>query len=337
MTAYSFGSRSYGRPKETKWRYRFSILTVLSTVALIAWGGFVTSIGAGMAVPDWPASFGSFDPFRTGFHDPTDPAAQWWHSVPILAEHGHRLLGMLVGLFTMRLAGGTWMKDPRRWMRWLGVAALVLVIAQGILGGLRVVYISMDLAVVHACVAQIFFAMIVAMTLFTSRWWMQPRVPPVEAGKLRKLRILAGITIGVLYIQIILGALLRHPGASIDQTLAILHITGAFVCTIAIAALVVYIRRHFAAEKLLKTASSIIVGVLIIQLTLGFTAYFVILDEAGVLQPSNFQVIVNSAHLVVGSFLFATAASIGIISMRSHREPALADQQASRPQKATIR
>src|SRR5690554_6485033 len=127
-------------------RFWYTIALYATTVVLIGWGGFVTSIDAGLAVPDWPTSFNSYDPFN--------PWPEWWTLTPVLAEHGHRLLGALVGLLTIGLAVWTWRFDERRWMRRLGFGALVLVILQGTLGGLRVVFASLDLAVVHACVAQ---------------------------------------------------------------------------------------------------------------------------------------------------------------------------------------
>ncbi len=303
-----------------RWRYRFTVLTVVVAVALLGWGAFVTSIDAGMAVPDWPASFGSFDPFQTGYHDPADPAAAWWNRVPILAEHGHRLLGALIGLMTLVLAGWTWVKDPRRWMRWLGVFALVLVIAQGVLGGLRVVYASMNLAMVHACVAQIFFSLLVAMTLFTSRGWLRADGLAVSsstsASSVPLLRALAVATAVVLYGQIILGVLLRHPGTGIDPMLAGIHMTGAFVALGLIAATFAVVRRHFKADRLVRRGANALLGIVVVQMLLGFTAYFTLLDESGMLQPSNVQVIVNSAHLIVGALLMASAVCLAILALR---------------------
>ncbi len=316
MKDLRFGKQAVPRTRETRWRYRFSILTVLVGVALIGWGGFVTSINAGLAVPDWPASFGSFDPFTTGFHDPGDPAAAWWDRVPILAEHGHRLWGALIGLLTMTLAAWTWGADPRTWMRRLGLAALALVIAQGVLGGLRVVLVSVDLAVVHACVAQIFFSLLVAMTLFTSRGWMQGAPPASRSEKASLLRWMAGLTAAALYGQIILGALLRHPGTGIDPMLAGVHIAGAFVATGLIAATYAVVRRHFGGRRMLRRAAGAMAGLLAAQVALGFTAYFVLLDEAGMLQPSNFQVIVNTSHLIIGTLLMASAAILALLAWR---------------------
>ena len=150
---------------EMRWRHRFTVLTGLSTILLMAWGAFVTSINAGLAVPDWPSSFNSYDPFN--------PWPEWWKLTPVLAEHGHRLLGMLTGTLTVILAVWTWIAEPRRWLKNLAIIAVALVSLQGVLGGLRVVWLSLDLAVVHACMAQLFLGLIVAMALFTSNAWLE--------------------------------------------------------------------------------------------------------------------------------------------------------------------
>jgi cytochrome c oxidase assembly protein subunit 15 len=268
-------------------RFRFTLLTLAAAVGLLGWGAFVTSIDAGLAVPDWPTSFDSYDPFN--------PWPDWWQVTPILAEHGHRLAGALVGFLTLLLAVWTWKSDGRRWMRWLGMAALLLVSLQGLLGGLRVVLVSLDLAVVHACVAQIFFSLLAAMALFTSRWWNEDHGPLAiswNAGAAASL---------VVYIQIILGALLRHPGTGIDPVLAGLHMTWAFV---ALGAVLFHVRALLASG--LRRLGGILSTIVFLQVALGFVAYFVLLDERGVLQPSNLQVLVNSLHLVIGAALMAT-------------------------------
>ncbi|MFT5516524.1 MAG: cytochrome c oxidase assembly protein subunit 15 [Rhodothermales bacterium] len=269
-------------------RFRYTLFTIAAAVGLLGWGAFVTSIDAGLAVPDWPSSFDSFDPFN--------PWPEWWRVTPILAEHGHRLVGALVGFFTLILAAWTWKSDERLWMRMLGIAALALVIFQGVLGGLRVVWVSLDLAVVHACVAQLFFALLASMALFTSSRWDNPGPrPSLDFPK-------AGwIAAGAVYIQIFLGALLRHPGIGIDPMLAGLHMGWAFVALLAVS---IHARVLLSGAGLAPLGRSL-VGVVVLQVALGFVAYFILLDEQGMLQPSNLQVVVNSLHLIVGASLFA--------------------------------
>ncbi|MEZ4695755.1 MAG: COX15/CtaA family protein [Rhodothermales bacterium] len=278
-------------------RHRFSVLVVLSTIALLAWGAFVTSIDAGLAVPDWPTSFNSYDLLN--------PIDNWWTVIPFRAEHGHRLLATVVGLLTIVLVGWTLVADERRWMRYLSAGALGLIIFQGVLGGLRVIWISLDLAVVHACVAQIFFSTLVAITLFTSRAWFDLTVVRSAHPAASRLRGLAVFTAGSVYLQIILGALLRHPGTGIDVFLATTHMAWAFVVSGLIVVTAYHIRTHFRKQKLLMSVSRIAVILLGVQFALGLTAYLVNLDEAGYTLPSHLQVIVNTSHMVTGALLMA--------------------------------
>ncbi len=296
-------------PRALAARFWFTVLTIVTTVLLIGWGGFVTSIDAGLAVPDWPSSFYSYDLFS--------PFPEWWTLTPVLAEHGHRLLGALVGTFTVVLAVWTWFADSRRWMRWMGVAAFLLVSLQGLLGGLRVTLVSLDLAVIHACVAQIFFSGLVAMALFTSRRWLGMRSSAAGGEANHQLRQLSALTVAAVYGQIILGALLRHPGTGINLTLAIIHITGACIVT----ALVLYeafvIHTRFPAVGPLVRARDVLLGILLTQFTLGFIAYFVLLDQRGMLRPSNLQVVINTSHLIIGAMLLAATAVTALLAFRT--------------------
>ncbi len=286
---------------EMQWRHRFTLLTGVATLLLMAWGAFVTSINAGLAVPDWPSSFNSYDPFN--------PWPEWWKLTPVLAEHGHRLLGMLTGLLTLILAVWTWIAEPRRWLKGLAVAALALVSLQGVLGGLRVVWLSLDLAVIHACMAQLFLGLVTGMALFTSKAWLNEDAHDVEnpPANLSFLWRMALVALGVLYAQIILGALLRHPGTGIDPTLAGLHIFGAVLATGAIAYLFGYVARKFRGARIAYPAARLLVLLAGIQVLLGVTAYVVTLDDAGMLEPSNLQVAANTAHMVIGALLMAAA------------------------------
>lgn len=137
----------------------FAVLTSFTTFLLIGLGGLVTSHEAGMSVPDWPTTYG-YNMFLF-------PVDKWVGG--IFYEHSHRLLASLVGLLTTILAVWLWLKDPRKWMAWLGIAAFLLVIAQGILGGLRVRWQLDWLGVPHGAVAQTFLALTAAIALFASR------------------------------------------------------------------------------------------------------------------------------------------------------------------------
>jgi len=305
-----YGTYSHPVSAETPWRRRFSVLTILTTIALISWGGFVTSINAGMAVPDWPATFGSYDPFRTGLEG-------WWKQTPVLAEHGHRLLGALVGILTTILAVWTWVADPRRWMRVLGVSALVLVIVQGILGGIRVTENSVVLAMVHACTAQIFFALLVAMALFTTETWMRVRSTLSSSSRARSFRRLALITTVAIYAQIVLGALLRHLGHGIDGAFAAIHITGAFVVTGLVFATFVYVQKHFAENGALTRWTWLMLGAIGLQFALGLAAYLVLLHEMSMALRTNLQIFLTAAHLVMGALLLGTAVATMLLALRA--------------------
>lgn len=310
MASWPFGTRSVPVTPETTWRRRFSILTVFFTALLISWGGFVTSINAGMAVPDWPSTFGSYDPFKTGLPG-------WWMQTPVLAEHGHRLLGALVGACTLILAGWTWMKDPRSWMRGLGLAALMLVIVQGTLGGLRVTENSIALAAFHASTAQIFFSMLVAMTLFTTTGWLRAADRPASDAPTASLRRLTLVTTAALYGQIVLGALLRQFGHGIDQTFALIHITGAFVVTGLIFAAFVYIQKHFDAHPSLKRGGWAMLGLLGVQFALGLFAYLVLINEMSQAIRSGLQIGLTVSHVIVGGLLMASTVWTTLLAWRA--------------------
>src|SRR5437773_7046534 len=141
--------------------HRLALVTAGVTFVLILFGGLVTNTGAGLAVPDWPTTFG-----HNMFLYP------WSKMIGnIFYEHSHRLVASFVGLLAIALAVTFWLRERRAWLRWLSFIALGLVITQGVLGGLRVVLLESTLAIIHACLAQAFFALTVALALFTSREW----------------------------------------------------------------------------------------------------------------------------------------------------------------------
>src|SRR5437763_4202568 len=149
-------STSHNRPLHV-----IALLTAAATFPLIFMGGLVTSHGAGMSVPDWPNSYG-YNMFLF-------PPRLWVGG--ILYEHTHRLMGTVVGMFSIALALCAWKWETRSWARRLAYAVLGAVIFQGVLGGLRVVLVKLDLAIVHACVAQAFFCLATLVAIVTSRWW----------------------------------------------------------------------------------------------------------------------------------------------------------------------
>lgn len=289
-------------PTAPRWRHRLTLATLASTLLLLIVGGLVTSINAGLSVPDWPTSFGSLDPFR--------PFPEWWTVTPVLAEHGHRLLGALTGLLTLGLTVWTVRVEHRAWVRRLTIGALVLVIFQGVLGGLRVVWISLDLAVVHACTAQLFVALLVVLAVVTSPSWIRTDrdEPPSSAGE--QLMGLSALVTAVLYVQVVLGALLRHPGQGIDTVLLVVHILGAVVAGALVLVLGRAIRRS-PPWRLLRLHRLALYGLLAAQFALGITAYLALRSDAAAARPPGpAQIALSTAHLATGALLFATAVSV---------------------------
>ncbi len=187
------------------WLNRFAWFTAATTVLLICSGGMVTSKGAGLAVPDWPTTFG-YNMFLF-------PASKWIGG--IFFEHTHRLIASAVGLLTLILCGWLWLREPRRWVRILGLIAVGAVILQGVLGGLRVTMLKDQLGIFHACLAQAFLALLVVIALVTSTSWQKFR-PPVSSSA--RLRVIALVTTALIYFQLALGATMRHQHRDLSIT-----------------------------------------------------------------------------------------------------------------------
>ncbi|MEK6643427.1 MAG: COX15/CtaA family protein [Planctomycetota bacterium] len=182
------------------WLHRYCILLACFTLFLIVAGGMVTSTGSGLAVPDWPTTYG-----QNMF---TYPPSKWVGG--IFYEHGHRLIASTVGVMTIILA--VWLRraDERRWMRRLGWIALAAVIAQGILGGLTVRYLlPAPISVFHGCLAQSFLCLVVSIAVFTSPRWRVPARAVGSTASWPAPRLCAMMT-GAVFLQLILGAVMRH-------------------------------------------------------------------------------------------------------------------------------
>lgn len=190
------------------WLNRFAMLTALATLALIGLGGLVTSHEAGMSVPDWPTTYG-YNMFLF-------PVSQWVGG--IFYEHTHRLWASGVGLLTGVLAVWLWVQKydlkQREVLRWMGVAAFVGVVLQGVLGGLRVTLYKDQLGVFHAALAQLFLVLLAVIALRTSSWW--ERLPRLAGGaffgKLRHWLLAASV---LVLLQLVLGAAMRHQHAGL--------------------------------------------------------------------------------------------------------------------------
>src|SRR5436305_5013005 len=194
------------RTTDNPWLARFALLTALATLVLVCFGGLVTSHDAGMAVPDWPNTFG----YNLFFF----PVSQWVGGV--FYEHTHRLVASGVGLLTTILAVWLWLKESRRWLRWLGVIGFFSVVLQGVLGGLRVVLFKDEIGIFHAALAQLFFVLTCSIALFTSRWWSDAaslKSARADDSGLRRLFLFATL---LIFAQLILGATMRHQHAGLS-------------------------------------------------------------------------------------------------------------------------
>jgi heme a synthase len=268
-----------------KLAHGLALVTAAVTFVLILFGGLVTNTGAALAVPDWPTTFG-----HNMFLYP------WAEMVGgIFYEHSHRLIGAFVGLLTLALGVALW---PSR-LRWLGVAAVVAVVAQGVLGGLRVVLLQGTLAILHGCLAQAFFGLLVAIALLSAR-----TSTPSLGGLPSSTRALTIATAVLVYAQIVFGALLTHTGR-ID-----LHLAGAL--GVFVLAPMVTARLRRTRDAVAAPAALSLLILLGLQLLLGIGAYvgrFTALTLPG---GALIGLALPVAHRLVGSLILAAAVVLAL-------------------------
>lgn len=289
----------------------FTRVLAAATLFLILAGALVTSTGSGLSVPDWPTSYG-YNMFTFPLHLMVGG---------IMFEHGHRLIASTVGLLTIVLAVWLWRRDERPWLRWMGVAALAAVVVQGVLGGLTVLYLLPDaISIGHAGLAQIFFCLMMAIAVFSSDSWLRGEAA-VDDAILRRLSI---ATVLAVYVQILLGATMRHTGSGLaipDFPLAFgqaippvwtspiaihfSHRVGAVVTTIVTTLLILHVRHHHGAHRLLRRPANVLALLLIAQVTLGACVVWTRRD-----------IYVNSAHVMAGALVLATSL---VLALRAHR------------------
>jgi heme a synthase len=305
--------------------HRFAQVVAGCTVLLVLAGSLVTSTGSGLAVPDWPTTYGS-NMFLF-------PPSKWVGG--ILYEHGHRLIASTVGFLTIILAVWLWLREPRRWVKWLGIAALGTVIAQGVLGGLTVLFfLPAAISTAHAGLAEIFFCLVVSIALFTSPRWI------AGAGTARKtdhsrethtdpparrLRAIATATTAAIYIQILLGATMRHTDAGLaipdfplmfghllpthwDPKIVIhfSHRVGALVVVLGIVATFASAWPRRRDRRGLAGAAALLIALAAVQVTLGALTIL-----------SQRDVWINSFHVVFGALVLTTSL---VLTLRTWRE-----------------
>ncbi len=304
------------------WLHRFTKLVVAATFLLVIAGGLVTSTGSGLSVPDWPTTYG-WSMF-------TFPLSKWGGG--ILYEHGHRLIATTVGVLTIVMVFAYWRVESRRWVKVLSVVALGTVVAQGLLGGLTVLTrLPPAVSSAHAGLAEIFFALTVSLAIFTSAGWRSAYAStPASTQTLAAdagLRRLSVVAIAVVYLQILLGAVMRHTGAGLaipdfplmfGRLVPPLEMFGASgvpihfahrVGALLVAVVLVWeawrvLRRHDDHQEL-RHPAMLLLALLVLQVTLGALT---------VLTAKN--VVVNTAHLATGALIFATTV---VLALRAHR------------------
>jgi cytochrome c oxidase assembly protein subunit 15 len=285
------------------WAHRLACLTTGATLVLLVAGGLVTNTGAALAVPDWPTTFG-----HNLFLFP------WAGMVGgIFYEHSHRLLGATVGILTVALAAVVWATDRRGWVRGLALLAVALVSIQGLLGGLRVLWLRDSLAIVHGCLAQAFLALVVALAVVTSRDWT---APVRAAGDWQPAGRLAMAAVAVLYGQIVLGALTVHhrwPGW------VALHLGGAVVAAGAAVALARFVRQRHAGEPALARPAGVLALLVAVQVALGLGAYAARFSGLAVPGGAPVALALPVVHRVTGAALLGVAVVLALRTARRQR------------------
>lgn len=317
------GLRSSTESSYNSWLHGFAIIVLMATFLLLLAGGNVTSRAAGLAVPDWPLSFESVNPpgWTTNF-DGNRPGVR--------DEHGHRLIGAAVGFMVTVLAIWLAARDSRRWVKLMGLAAWIAVVIQGVMGGLRVTEKSISLAVLHGCFAQAFLCLMVAIVVVTSRAWQQDRraalapaagpdlALPTRAGNAALLWSAVACAL-VVYVQLILGAVLRHT-----QSTWIPHMMWAVMVGLAMLTLVRYVYLHPYARQVLSATVIVILVLYGLQIVLGLSTLMIIYPmwAKGGRDPQTFmQIWLPTIHMGVGALILGLTAYVAVRSAGISKGP----------------
>lgn len=276
-----------------------------------------------MAVPDWPTTYGYnlfLYPWQTWLFGPWD----------LFIEHGHRLFASVVGLLTIALVVVFWRFDSRGWLKILAVVAMMLVIAQGVLGGMRVVLNERTLAMTHGCVGPGFFALTAALVVFTSRTWRASEPVGVSSG--RSLLAVLLLTTLALSTQLIFGAMLRHVSdtATPRQFYSAVHMHIGMVPIVATLAMMQawLVRRATAGPRIVRRLSLVLVAIVALQIMLGAGTWLVKYSvpywasgwieslPASVTAGGWLQTLTVTAHVAGGSLLLAIAVAVTLFEAR---------------------
>jgi cytochrome c oxidase assembly protein subunit 15 len=300
----------------------WAVLTACAALPLVLLGAEVTTRQVGMAD-------------EVGFRTPWHLATLWLErtlkprGLGFLIEHSHRLAGFVVGSCAIVLAVWSWLRAPTRWLRWLGVAALVGVSLQGLLGGFRVnlhQLLGPDLALVHGCFGQMVFALLVSVALLSSRGWSEPveHAAPDELPRARRTAWFALLVTGLVVGQLIFGAVLRHKGSPLGQRL---HLLLAF----GVVAAVVWLLRLTADDRRLSGAARLLVALVALQVLLGVEAWMIRFAGFGLTLPEEViwrRDLTRSAHVLTGALILAASVAA---TLEAFRRAAPAASPAAEP------
>lgn len=296
--------------------YLWSFLLAFCTLLLVVAGGLVTSRDAGLSVPDWPLSYGKLMPPMEG---------------GILYEHGHRMIATTVGILTIVSMIWIFRTESRKWLRWLGVIALVAVIVQGVLGGLTVIYLlPWWISTSHASLAQLFFSTTVAMAVFTSRWWIGGPSEIAEDPKF-PIRILSLAAPCFVLSQLALGAAARHKAIG-----SIWHISWSPVVTGVILWISLRILLHYAGNRELRLGALTLLGITFCQVFLGIAAFMTRIAYADAIQPMPLMVTFTVLHVAVGALTMASSVVLAILVRRNVPAPSRVWSPVSSSRAATV-
>ena len=317
------------------WLHRYATFVAFCTFLLIIAGALVTGNDAGLSVPDWPTSFGTFRmPRMVG---------------GVKFEHGHRMIAGFVGILTILLALWVWRQDTRRWLRWVGFAAVMAVLSQAILGGITVLwYLPVAISTAHATLGQIFFCLAASIAFFTRPDWRWDETKQEDASW-PSLHLLTTVTTGAILVQLILGAVYRHspqgittsfpPSAPLPTLLPQVsiapHVVGACVVTLLAGWVVSTVLMRFPQQPGLLHPALLLGGLLVSQLLLGMGSYIMKMAARDAPQPLPPVVDVTTAHVTVGALLLVTSLYLTYQARRFLVTPRQEMKMTSTPHQAT--
>jgi cytochrome c oxidase assembly protein subunit 15 len=320
------------RLEPINWTARFAWTAVVATGLLIAAGGLVTGADAGLSVPDWPGTFGE----NLFFY----PLSRMTGA--IYFEHAHRLYGALVGVTTIALAVHLWLSDRRIWLKWLALVAIIAVIGQGVMGGVRVTAaetgeagvavsgpehetsLSVFLRIAHGVFGQVFFALMTFIAIAVSRAWRRITEPYPHASAATE-RQLSALFVAAIIAQLILGTIARHTGNWVLLHVTFAAVVGCLAYAAAIRAWMLYDTR-FPVLRSLGVALMLLVS---LQLLLGLAAYVAVGLVEVAEMPTIWNITITTAHQVGGALLFATATALAALTHRQLTPKPQTQQQAA--------